>query len=423
MTAASSIEISLAQAQQLLQLGEVAEARAILRRAQKLQPKNAEILLRQALIERHLKRWPEAISLLRRALALSPGNLHYMEHLAMVLMLSNRGGDSVRAIELYAQVLPHKPWFEAVAINLSLLALRYDWPAVILESITPLLTQPDDLRPEIRLHYAASCALAAYLMGDIATSERYATLAVTAFGDGDVADKPDPYYLLRYSEFLKVLIEYRAQNPTLYEAGEGLPALHIIGESHCLTTAHTRIADKYRVVPHLIMGAKAFFFTYEGDTTWDGALKRILARIPKDAPMAIGFGEIDCRPHEGIMEQYRRHPDYAMEQEIDALCSAYVKHVKLSQLRRLGKTYIIGVPAPNRVAQKDLRAGEEGVFTGMIRSFNAALARAAAAQQLGFIDLYAATVDGEGWASDGAHIDDVHLTPAATLAAMAAVGE
>jgi hypothetical protein len=100
-----------------------------------------------------------------------------------------------------------------------------------------------------------------------------------------------------------------------------------------------------------------------------------------------------------------------MVRDIAALCEAYVKFVKITQLRRLGRTFIIGVPAPNRIAAADLQAGEEAVFTGMIRDFNAALAHEAGKQELGFIDLYAATVDADGWAKTGVHIDDVHLLP------------
>jgi hypothetical protein len=412
-----TLRATLATAHQLMQLGQFADARTLLKRQHKTNPRHVDTLLQLAIAERLLKQWPEAIQLLKKAAALAPDNMQVVEQLASVLMFSNQGHNMVLAVGQFAKLLEAWPGNHAVGSNLITLALRNDMPRAVLDAIAPLLVLP--LADHVRLHYAAACAIAAYLLEDAGACARFADMAMSVRGAAHDAQgvpvRGDVYFMLIYAEFLRDLLAFRAANPALYGTDGCEKMLHVIGESHSLTPAQLVLRHECgarRVVPHLIMGAKAYFFTPDGPNTWKYALEEIIRRIPKDEPIAVGFGELDCRTGEGIMEQHRRDPDYAMARDIAALCEAYVKYVKISQLRRVGKTYIIGVPAPNRSAAADLQAGEEVVFTSMIRDFNAALAREASKQELGFIDLYAATVDADGWAKTGVHIDQVHVLPA-----------
>ncbi|MEJ0010852.1 MAG: SGNH/GDSL hydrolase family protein [Alphaproteobacteria bacterium] len=226
-------------------------------------------------------------------------------------------------------------------------------------------------------------------------------------------------FMLLYVEFLHALLAVRTAHPERYRAGENAPRLHVIGESHCLTPAHMSLRPG-RCVPHLLMGAMAYFFTLEKPNAWQYALQETIRRLPKDEPLIVGFGELDCRATGGIMAQHRSRPDYVIAEAVDELGTKYVQFVKRAQLHRQAPACIAGVPAPNRAVGRDLPPGEAGSFTGMIRDFNAALAREAAQQQLGFIDLYAGTVDHDGWAKDGVHIDHVHLKPSVTAGAIEA---
>jgi len=229
--------------------------------------------------------------------------------------------------------------------------------------------------------------------------------------------------MLIYAEFLRDLLAYHAANPPWQPASKPSATLHVIGESHSLTPAHGCLAvgaETLRVTPHLIMGAKAYFFTPAPANSWKDALADILRALPKDDYVAVGFGELDCRIDEGIMEQCRRDPHYDMEAEVATLCAAYVGFVKHALRRRRGAAYILGVPAPNRAGRAHLEDAGAGLFVAMIRHMHACLRAQAHAQQLGFIDLYAATVDADGWAKPGMHIDAVHLLPSVTLQAIEA---
>lgn len=414
----------LASASQFLQLGQVNEAHVLLKRLHKAHPKHTDIILRLALVERQLKHWDQAIVLMKKAVSLAPHVTLYVEHLANMLLLSNEGRNLLQAISLYEQILKLNPEHPVIPHNLLTLALRMDVPAALTRSLPPVLERMPGAGE--RLPLAAACAIAAYVQGDMATCGRYVAPARAARASVHDADgKPIPsdrYYLYLYAEFLCGLLAFQRTHPDLYAPLPGAGALHLIGESHCLTPAHARVTQDgttYRVQPHLIMGGKAYFFSLTEPNMWQYALEEIIRTVPKTEPVAVQFGELDCRPSEGIMTQYRRDPHYAMSAAIEELCGGYVKCVKLAQLRRAAPTLIVGVPAPSRAAMQDLQPGEEGVFLEMVRQFNGALARAAASQGLGFIHLYAHTVGEDGWAKDDVHIDQVHLKPSVTVAALA----
>ena len=406
---------------QLLQAGRYEEARVLLAELHRLCPHDTELMLQLALAERFLKRWPQAIALLTKATALAPENVLYAEQLATVLMFSNDGARMAQAIAEYARVLSLRPAYE-VAANLLILALRSDRPQSVLDAIAPLLKDAT-LTDAARLHYASACAIAAYLKNHTAACEAYITQALAvrhaAYDDHGKPIRGDLYFMLVYVEFLQQLLHARAAYPALYEAQEREQTLHVVGESHCLTAAHTRLACHtgiYRVEPHLIMGAKAYFFGTQQQNSWQYTLESIL-RQAADTPVAVGFGELDCRPREGLMVQYRADPNYNMSAAIEALCGTYVAWVQRVSTDRTARTYIVGVPAPNRVVATDLAPGEIPVFLAMIREMNDTLRRETTRHELGFVDLYGATAHADGWAQHGMHSDNVHLTPQVVCAA------
>lgn len=401
-------------AERMLHSGQVQEGYNVLKRLHKHHPKHTDTMMQLAFAERLLKQWPQAIALLKKACALAPESLLYPQHLAMALMFSNTGRNTLQAIGLFAAAFQRQPDYYTGGVNMLVLSLRNDVPKPILETLAPSLhhAQPD----AIHLQYACACAIAAWLVDDPRCGDFIATALASRQAAYDAAGKPLPgdlYFMLIYVEFLRDLLAFRHEHPALY-AGTPTNELHIIGESHCLTPAHLMLTcgeRTWRVVPHLIMGAQAYMFTLAEPDTWRYALEEIIRKLPKDAPIIVAFGELDCRPKEGIMNQYRTHADYALEPEIDRLCAQYVRCVKQAQLRRSGRCYIAGVPAPKRFVMADLSQGEAPVFVHIIRHFNLALQREATKQELGFIDIYAATANDDGWAKESVHLDHVHLRP------------
>jgi len=162
-------ETARAMAEQMLHLGEWQEARVLLKRLHKAQPRHTDTLLQLALAERFLKQWDEAIALLKKRWRSRRKTRLYREQLAMVLMFSNTGRNHREAIEQFAALLAQQPHEGPIASNLITLALRQDRPQAVLQAIAPLLALP--LSDVARLHYASACAIAAYLLHDPAAAQ------------------------------------------------------------------------------------------------------------------------------------------------------------------------------------------------------------------------------------------------------------
>jgi lysophospholipase L1-like esterase len=174
----------------------------------------------------------------------------------------------------------------------------------------------------------------------------------------------------------------------------------------------------YRAQAHLIMGAKAYFFGVPAGEAWQYSLTQCLHGLKQDAPVLVTFGEIDCRPNEGIMQQCINNPAYALEQEVETLVRGYVKCLHKAKGKRRGPIIISGVPAPAQEKSREVAHGFAPRFVEVISRFNRALATAARDYGLAFMDVYAHTDRGDGWAKPNMHLDGVHLNPNVVIAAL-----
>jgi tetratricopeptide (TPR) repeat protein len=414
--------------QQHLQEGRLAEAEMLLMRVLINHPEQTDAMLLLGLAFRAQKRWQEAVAQLDKACALAPQHVPYREHLALTCLFSNRGEMVDKAMDNFAAVLASPRPTLGSAANLMTLALRNDQPERVLSSLLPLLNA-EGLPPSERMRLCAGLAIAAWLKGDTVLSSNFAHAALEA--REDLQELPgDLPFLQLYVEFLLDLATFRHHHADLYDAmqAEGVKhsasSLHVIGESHCLTPAHTVLMtasnECWRVKPHLMMGAKAYFFTVSQGESWQYRLRRILETIPDHKPVALCFGEIDCRSDEGLMEQKRKDASYSLTAGAEALARDYLAFAATLAGNRPSPLLICGIPAPNRTVAETLDASLHGEFTGMIAAFNRALAEGAAVHGLRKVDLYSATVGESGWAREGVHLDKVHLTPAVVHAALQA---
>jgi lysophospholipase L1-like esterase len=407
----------LAQIDELLRLGYAQQAKPLLKRLLKTQPKLVDGLYRMVKAQRMLKEWPEAIATGRKLYSMAPGEVNHAEELALALTLSNEGRHVIAAMDIKREILrdhAHYPNAAGIAANIATLALRSDEPQRVYHDVRHFFEAVDVQGPE-RLRLSASIAVAAYILGDDAVADAYTALATglrhLAYDADDRMLAGDYPFLYMYASFIRLLLDYRLAHAEYFAAADVTVGLHAIGESHCLSTAHLKLANGARVQSHLLMGVKAYAFTQPYGEAYQFHLRRMFQALPKAEPVVVIFGEIDCRPGEGIMAQWMKTPGYDMEREVATLTEEYVRFVKKAQLRRLAPTYIYGVPAASPKAKRHLPAERCDDFARMLRLFNEGLAVQAQKQELPFIDIHYLTVGDDGWAKEGMHIDEVHVKP------------
>lgn len=410
------MQATLTQAIQLLQAWQLGPGRQVLRKLAKTAPKDAVVQHWLGQAERALGNMDDAVSAHQRAVQLAPNEPVLREHLAMALTYSNRGRNMLPAIECYAQLLRQYPQAEGAqnwAINAQTLALRSAQPAVLREVIAPYCASQPSARLE-QLRLSGGLCIAAFLAGDFAEAATHAQ-QVLALRDQthDAQGNPivdDKYFYSIYAGFIRDLLAWHAANPTMVAPAQAQPVLHVIGESHSLTAHGLSIAG-HRVQAQLIMGAKAYFFGVPVGEAWQYSFEQCLRRVPAEAPVMVTFGEIDCRPNEGIMQQCINNPAYALEQEIEKLVRGYVKFLHKAKGRRRGPVIVSGVPAPAEEKRAELTDDMAPRFARMIATFNQCLAAACADYGFTFMDVYAHTNRGDSWAKRAMHLDGVHLNP------------
>jgi hypothetical protein len=223
---------------------------------------------------------------------------------------------------------------------------------------------------------------------------------------------PNDTMIAIYRRFLDLLLAYRRDRRDLY-AGAAVRDLHIVGESHCLSAAWTTVpigGVAHRVVPHLVMGAKAWHFAQPDWNDHKHNLRRILDDVPGGSMVVLVFGENDARIDDGILRHLQRHPGADLETLALNAVSGYVEYtVGLARGRGIVPIFQ-GVPAPAiDYAGVAAEVRERHIYT--VRFVNAALATFARQHDCAFIDVFGATVGPDGAAHGGAHIDAYHLKP------------
>jgi hypothetical protein len=228
-----------------------------------------------------------------------------------------------------------------------------------------------------------------------------------------------------YAVYLAQLLAFRDAHRDL-AAAEGLPGLHVIGDSHSLSPAHTRVrlgGREHGVRPHLVIGAKAWHLAAglnPAPSPQRTAFARALASIPDGATVVATFGEIDCRADGGLFP-YLEARKCDADAYIRRFAAAYTEAVAAATAARRQRLLLAGTPAPVRRWAE--AAGERlPAFVSVVRRFNEALAEAARANGCAFLDPFALSAGADGLSHGRWHLDDYHLRPDALAATIRAAG-
>ncbi len=236
----------------------------------------------------------------------------------------------------------------------------------------------------------------------------------SGFGPRTVGERKALLGVISYHDYLTKLMNYRLAHPELFDASEG-PALHIVGDSHALSAAHMVLSidrTRYRAVSHTVIGAKAWHLAKglsPEENFQRASCRHLIKTLPEAAPVIAMFGEIDCRADEGLFPYLKARPDLSPDSQCRDLTRAYVAF--LSETLGSGRrVWVCGVPAPDPAQVR--KAGPDGrAFTELVRTFNQCLSDAVRVAGFGLLDIYAATANAKGMATERWYFDGVHLAP------------
>ena len=214
----------------------------------------------------------------------------------------NDQGKLEEAIEAYNKALAIKPDKAAYFVNLNQLRIQLSEP-------TPTVLEVNKDGNSTFYHilsqlpkYKIQQAISNFMLGELSLSgkclQKYRALMQTkAF---EKLTQKNKVFCNAYFYFLSSLIE----RTTTFDHAEHKKIYHI-GESHCLSYAHSQIyigTRSFVVTPKITFGAKAFHFSTKSPNKFKAITKNQLRKIPNGSNVFLSIGEIDCRPNEGIIQ-------------------------------------------------------------------------------------------------------------------------
>ncbi|MCK4838957.1 MAG: tetratricopeptide repeat protein, partial [Desulfobulbaceae bacterium] len=256
---------------------------------------------------------------------------------------------------------------------------------------------------------ATHLAIIAWVNGELPACRNYLE---QISGTAEKLSGAELKFVTAYRNFLDRLLKYRDSNATRYMKDEDLPTIYVVGDSHCLSVANTTVnfnSIDYLAEAKIVIGCKAWHLGNNDNNRFKYDLEKSIESIPFGAKVILMFGEIDCRPEEGIIKHYKKS-NVNLAESIIALVANYFNYI-LRVVKARGIVPIIcNVPVqllgPDVVSVPDKNLSDK-----VLEIFNRALADNAARKQITLLDVYSFSKTHGGETDSGCHIDNHHLKP------------
>ncbi len=401
-------------------IGRLDEAKALLEQALALRPDYADAQNNLGTIHYALRNMEKAIECFKRTLEIDPQYVNAHHNLGSLYMFQ---GALDIAQKHYENAFRAAPQSSERFMHLSLLrfhkTLMPEWSDLCCEALAyPFLEDKHrfDILVRLAIHHWCLGEIRP-MMQALEDSQKY-PWATDPNLDADMKN------IWVFRSFMLKIAQYYANGTYAPQPSENKIAL--IGDSHCLTYVNAPLVMDgmlYEIVPHLVMGGKAFHLGRNEPNLFAQVFKDKLDSLPKGAKCIVTFGEIDCRFDGGIIKHFKKYggdidgiTKNTAHNYVNAVCEAM-------RIRNLDVSFI-NVPAPfcENIREKapEFTFDDEKLLVHVIRLFNACLAQAAAMHDAEIIDVYGLSVNAEGKSNGLHHIDGFHLKPYALAMALAA---
>ena len=132
--------------------------------------------------------------------------------------------------------------------------------------------------------------------------------------------------------------------------------------------------------------------------------------MPKNSLVFLSFGEIDCRPNEGIISAASKL-NRPIENIISDTVEGYVSWFAEQNQSKNHRLFFFNVPAP--IYNENYTAEVNEDVTSTIKLFNSLLRKIVLKNDFNLIDVYKFTVGHDEFSNGLFHIDGRHLSSAA----------
>lgn len=390
--------------------GRDSEAEACYRQCLALVPEHAKAWFGLGLVLSKRGRHAEAVPCYHKVISLTPDNFGAYNNLGVALQSA---GQLLEAMRCFEQATRLKPDFLDAYNNLAV-AMLNGLDAGNLNGVTEYLQAVlKKTEPQASWRFATLLLIAYQIGGEHCKAAdvcRDFSEAVAQIAQGD----KDQQSLKAFFTYLTELLLFRQRHPALYQPVTSLAQVEVIGESHCLSPAHSHFTwgtESCLSLPRFIMGIKMHHLARPSVHRMKLLLAQHLSRIGTNSHLLFAIGEIDCRPQEGIWMSAKKGKD-SLQEIIAKTIDGYLLWLKNALAgKSFASVTVQGIPAPGNSLAGVISAEEQPVFLAMIREVNVRLKEGA--MQLGwdFLDVYTATAGPDGCGNRQWHLDGIHLSP------------
>ncbi|MFK7865460.1 MAG: tetratricopeptide repeat protein [Pseudohongiellaceae bacterium] len=383
-------------------IGSYDEALVQFERAIALNPKDASAHNNMGLALQNKGENHAAIRSFNQVLCYQPRQAETLSNLANSL---KEIGDIQDAIENYNKALEIRPQFSVAATNLKSLEIQ------LLKTHFKISgTNTEELGLESLLEkdpkYQVYQAISDFLAGNFTSCSSHINNCVNLVTTSKAAPltPKDGMFCQAYCTFLSQLINI---NPVNQNSKSQF--IYHIGESHCLSYAHSNIeiASKiYTVSPMITLGAKAHHFSVQEQNSYKAITLQNLSAMPQSSIVFVSFGEIDCRAEEGIILASKK-TGREMSDIVNQTVTRFVKWLVQANETNQHIYYFFNVPAPVYSNTHSTESNAE--IAGVVELFNSKLKTELLFNNIGMIDVYKHTKNENGFSNKKYHCDSRHL--------------
>lgn len=383
------------------ELGQIEKAADSYEKALSLHPDDAEGNILLGLLYTQLRRAKDAEACYKKAFTFEPNTPEGC--LQFAKFLSNFGW--VAEVEaLYRRALLLKPEDAEARCNLGAsLMLQGKMKEAGASFREALVVQPDYPKVQIFL------AIIAWLEGDWEAGRECLNLT---FNTSNRIDKYDAKFIGPYYYLLDRLLEYKEAHSYDYVNEKDLPVLYVVGDSHTLSIANTKINFRgidYCAKGKIIIGCKAWHLGNDEKNKYKYSFEKAIESIPVGATIIINIGEIDCRRDEGIIKKHKITGKNLTE-ATRSLVINYIDYlVKVCSLRDI-KPLICNIPV-RLIGEDELSDNEKEMLATVLNKFNQTLADTCVNRQIQILDVNKLSKNNDGTPRSECHLDNFHLLP------------
>ena len=375
-----------------------------------IKPDHVSARYNMAVTLQELGRLEEANLAYRVALDLKPDHVNSYYNMGAIFQEQGRLEEAITA---YHKALAINPDHTEAKINLSNLANQLLGTQIIKEKLQKQLKKNNTgsiKTPRLQIQQVLRAFLHAEQSSVLTHLENYNRIPSNMIAE---LSQKDQVFCSAYYKFLSKLTETPSMIGPKFQSEN---TIYHLGESHCLSYAHKKIKFRgieHYIIPKITFGAKAFHFSKKKENAYKAITEANFNSLPNHSKVFISFGEIDCRPTEGIIAAAAKLGQLPSTL-IDTVIEGYLNwFAKINQYKGHDLSFF-NIPAPTY--QEDITPELNDETAKTIVQYNYSLAKYLSKRNFRLIDVHCFTADNSGFSNKRYHIDSIHLGPKAIQA-------